>query len=148
MGKKCPTCGNEVEGNSRFCGKCGNSVDTETEVSDREALGENFLQSMSVKIGIFSAVIAVLGFLFKKVDPTIGAIVFALAAPMFIMSAVVTIYNFIFGRAGLLIKLACFSLYCAMTGYMLGMKSAVTIGVGICFVIVAGEAFKRIFLHK
>ena len=60
MVKKCPTCGNEVEGNSRFCGKCGNSVDTETEVSDREALGENFLQSMSVKIGIFSAVIAVL----------------------------------------------------------------------------------------
>ena len=29
----------------------------------------------------------------------------------------------------------------------MGIKSAVTAGIGLCFVIVAIEAFKRIFLH-
>lgn len=148
MGKRCPVCGNEVEGNNRFCEKCGNSVDMEAEVSGTDALGRNFLQSISVKMGVFSAVIALLGFLFKKVDPTIGATVFAVAAPMFIISIVVTAYNFIFGKTGFFIKVACFSLYGAMVGQLMGIKSAVTAGIGICFVIVAIEAFKRIFLHK
>ena len=96
MGKRCPVCGNEVEGNNRFCEKCGNSVDMEAEVSGTEALGRNFLQSMSVKMGVFSAVIALLGFLFKKVDPTIGTTVFAVAAPMFIISIVIIIIIIIF----------------------------------------------------
>ena len=100
---------------------------------------------------IFLVVVVVLirvHFLFKKVDPTIGATVFAVAAPMFIISIVVTAYNFIFGKTGFFIKVACFSLYGAMVGQLMGIKSAVTAGIGICFVIVAIEAFKRIFLHK
>lgn len=147
MGQRCPICGNELENNSNFCIKCGSNLST-ADVSATESVGRPLLQGFSVKIGIFSAIIAALGFLFKKVDPTIGATVFALSAPMFLMSIVVTVYNFIFGKAGLLIKLACCSLYGAMVGQLLGIKSAVTAGIGICFVIVAVEAFKRIFLHK
>lgn len=155
MSKKCPNCSLELVDDGNFCMSCGAKLDAITENSDNttddndiNSRANEAFRGLSAKIAIFSAIIATLGYFFINIDKEIGTLVYVFSVPLLIVSIISVIYNLIFGKAPAYIKVCEISLYVAITGSLLGEKTLLTAGMGICFIIVALTAFNKIFLNK